>query len=122
MAPKAIVFSDFDGTITQKDSNDYLTDNYGFGYDRRSELNSNVLKGRMSFRDSFKLMLDSVAANKPFEECKHPGGEHLAGPQFQDVLRMVSPERYSHHCPLLWDGPHHPCAAEGACRSLGGQH
>jgi len=24
----------------------------------------------MSFRDSFKLMLDSVAANKPFEECK----------------------------------------------------
>ncbi|ODV91423.1 hypothetical protein CANCADRAFT_148254 [Tortispora caseinolytica NRRL Y-17796] len=65
--PAAIVFSDWDGTITLQDSNDYLTDNIGFGVERRKELNRLVLEGKMSFRDSFDEMLRSV--DMPFEEC-----------------------------------------------------
>lgn len=64
---KAIVFTDFDGTITLKDSNDYLTDNLGYGYQRRRELNVEVLENRWTFRDAFKDMLDSVKT--PFPEC-----------------------------------------------------
>ncbi|CCG82585.1 Uncharacterized phosphatase C823.14 [Taphrina deformans PYCC 5710] len=62
-----IVFSDFDGTITLQDSNDYLTDNIGFGKERRVHLNQEVLHDRMSFRDSFDEMLKSVTT--PFPEC-----------------------------------------------------
>ena len=29
--PKFIFFTDFDGTITNQDSNDYMTDNLGYG-------------------------------------------------------------------------------------------
>ncbi|BFZ55210.1 Pdp3-interacting factor 1 [Savitreella phatthalungensis] len=63
-----IVFSDFDGTITLQDSNDYMTDNVGFGKERRVHLNQEVLHDRMSFRDSFDEMLASVKL--PFDECK----------------------------------------------------
>ncbi|WWC71384.1 uncharacterized protein I206_105339 [Kwoniella pini CBS 10737] len=63
-----VVLSDWDGTITDKDSNDYLVDNLGFGFDKRRELNLECLSGRMTFRDSFKEMLESI--NHPFEECK----------------------------------------------------
>jgi 2,3-diketo-5-methylthio-1-phosphopentane phosphatase len=65
--PKFIFFTDFDGTITTADSNDFLTDNYGFGVDRRRQLNKDVLEGKMHFRDSFLEMLDSVTLS--FEEC-----------------------------------------------------
>jgi len=65
--PKAIVFTDFDGTITLKDSNDYLTDNIGYGAKRRRELNLEVLHGRWTFRTAFKDMIDSIKA--PFPEC-----------------------------------------------------
>ncbi|KAL1973239.1 hypothetical protein VTN31DRAFT_5874 [Thermomyces dupontii] len=65
--PKIIFFTDFDGTITLKDSNDFLTDNLGFGHEKRRALNKAVLDGTMSFRDSFREMLESV---KPgFGEC-----------------------------------------------------
>ncbi|KAA8901446.1 HAD-like domain-containing protein [Sphaerosporella brunnea] len=67
---KAIVFSDFDGTITLTDSNDFLTDNIGYGYKRRRELNIEILEGRWTFRDAFRDMLSSVGSKTPFEECK----------------------------------------------------
>lgn len=71
MAPKhkAIVFSDFDGTITLKDSNDYLTDNVGYGHEKRRAGNIEILEHRVTFRDAFREMLESVAVNKPFQEC-----------------------------------------------------
>ena len=60
---KVIVFSDFDGTITLNDSNgmiiflhmsviwiDYLTDNLGFGVDKRLSLNEAVLDHSRTFR------------------------------------------------------------------------
>lgn len=65
--PKFIFFTDFDGTVTTADSNDFMTDNLGFGKERRRQLNLDVLYGRMDFRDSFLQMLDSVTT--PFNEC-----------------------------------------------------
>ncbi|EHK99794.1 putative Uncharacterized phosphatase [Glarea lozoyensis 74030] len=59
-SPKFIFFTDFDGTITQQDSNDFLVNTYGLGPTRRKELFQDVLFGRTSFRDAFKTMLDSV--------------------------------------------------------------
>lgn len=66
-SPKFIFFTDFDGTITTRDSNDYLTDNLGYGQPLRKAGNRAVLSGAMSFRDSFQEMLDSI--NTPFDEC-----------------------------------------------------
>lgn len=62
----AIVFTDWDGTVTLQDSNDYLTDNLGFGYDQRMAINQKILDGE-PFRDGFKEMLDSI--HLPFPEC-----------------------------------------------------
>ena len=97
-----------DGTITTYDSNDctsqsstkfiltfhilikspVLTDNYGFGKDKRRLGNLEILAGRDTFRwaffkldvwpcinflfrDGFRQMLDSVVANgHTFDECK----------------------------------------------------
>ncbi|TFK73412.1 hypothetical protein BDN72DRAFT_886870 [Pluteus cervinus] len=68
---KFVVLSDWDGTITTFDSNDYLTDNYGYGKEKRRQGNFDVLAGKMTFRDSFKEMLDSVVVNgHTFEQCK----------------------------------------------------
>ncbi|AEO66309.1 uncharacterized protein THITE_2114324 [Thermothielavioides terrestris NRRL 8126] len=65
--PKFIFFTDFDGTITQQDSNDFMTDNLGFGPVLRKKGNEDVLYGRRDFRDAFRDMLDSVAT--PFNMC-----------------------------------------------------
>lgn len=48
--PKVIFFTDFDGTITVDDSNDFMIDNLGFGADRRRVLNKQVLEETLSFR------------------------------------------------------------------------
>lgn len=65
--PKCIFFTDFDGTITLHDSNDWMTDNLGFGGDLRRQGNKDVLEGKDTFRDSFRAMMDSVKT--PFPEC-----------------------------------------------------
>jgi 2,3-diketo-5-methylthio-1-phosphopentane phosphatase len=65
--PKYIFFSDFDGTITQRDSNDFLTDNLGFGEKLRKQGNKDVLEDKISFRDSFQGMMDSVKT--PYDQC-----------------------------------------------------
>lgn len=65
--PKFIFFSDFDGTITQRDSNDYLTDNLGYGEKLRKQGNKDVLEDKISFRDSFRSMMDSVKT--PYDQC-----------------------------------------------------
>ncbi|KAF8960531.1 hypothetical protein BDZ97DRAFT_1302320 [Flammula alnicola] len=68
---KVIVLSDWDGTITTFDSNDYMTDNLGFGKARRREGNLEILAGQDIFRDGFRKMLASVVANGfTFEQCK----------------------------------------------------
>lgn len=65
--PKFIFFTDFDGTITQRDSNDFLTDNLGYGQVLRKQGNADVLHDRISFRDSFRGMMDSVKT--PYDQC-----------------------------------------------------
>lgn len=65
--PKFIFFTDFDGTITTADSNDYMIDNLGCGAAQREADNGEVLAGRAHFRDMFYGMLDSVQT--PFDEC-----------------------------------------------------
>lgn len=65
--PKYIFFTDFDGTITTSDSNDYLTDTLGYGTALRKQGNLDVLEGRTSFRDSFQGMMDSVKT--PYKDC-----------------------------------------------------
>lgn len=67
MSPKVILFTDFDGTITKQDSNDFLVDNYGMGREKRREGNKKVISGDLTFRKLFAEMLDSV--HLPFQEC-----------------------------------------------------
>ncbi|KAJ5168185.1 Pdp3-interacting factor 1 [Penicillium canariense] len=65
--PKLIFFTDFDGTITVDDSNDFMIDNLGFGREERRKLNDAVLEETMSFRDAFRAMLESIKT--PYDEC-----------------------------------------------------
>ncbi|CAI4210924.1 unnamed protein product [Parascedosporium putredinis] len=65
--PKFIFFTDFDGTITQQDSNDHMTDTLGFGRERRLALATEVLAERLSFRDAFDEMLNSITT--PYDQC-----------------------------------------------------
>jgi len=65
--PKFIFFTDFDGTITQQDSNDFMTDTIGYGQEKRREGNLACLEDKISFRDSFQDMMDSVT--KPYDQC-----------------------------------------------------
>lgn len=57
--PKVIFFTDFDGTITLKDTNDYITDNHGYGPEKRRAGNKLILDEVDSFRDGFQKMIDS---------------------------------------------------------------
>ncbi|KAF8198692.1 HAD-like domain-containing protein [Mycena galopus ATCC 62051] len=58
-----VVLTDWDGTITTQDSNDYATDNIGYGKDKRRAGNLSVLEGRNTFRDAFREMMESITAN-----------------------------------------------------------
>ncbi|KAM9905815.1 hypothetical protein OXX80_002827 [Metschnikowia pulcherrima] len=67
MSIPAIIFTDWDGTVTLQDSNDYLTENLGFGRPRRLEINDEILNETKSFKDGFSEMLRSIPT--PFPEC-----------------------------------------------------
>jgi len=68
---KFVILSDWDGTITNHDSNDYMTDNLGMGKEARRVLSEDILSGRQTFRDAFRKELESVTENgHTFEECK----------------------------------------------------
>ncbi|PPQ69219.1 hypothetical protein CVT24_000016 [Panaeolus cyanescens] len=66
-----VVLSDWDGTITTFDSNDFLTDTIGFGKAKRRQGNLDILAGEDTFRDGFRKMLRSIVENgHTFDECK----------------------------------------------------
>lgn len=65
MAVPAIVFTDWDGTVTLQDSNDFLTENLGFGRPRRLQVNTEILNGTKSFKDGFSEMLQSIPTSFP---------------------------------------------------------
>lgn len=87
--PKFIFFTDFDGTITVNDSNDYLTDNLGFGQVLRRQGNINILDGKQSFREALQQMLDSVQI--PFNECIKVLEENIKlDPYFPEFFEFCS--------------------------------
>ncbi|KAK0522740.1 hypothetical protein OC842_006374 [Tilletia horrida] len=61
-----LMITDFDGTITLRDSNDFMVDTLGMGYTERRKLNDLILKEELSFRDGFHQMLQSV--HEPFDK------------------------------------------------------
>ena len=65
--PKFIFFTDFDGTITKQDSNDFMIEKFGIGPVVRKEMFQDILFGRRTFRDAFKEMLDSISL--PLDQC-----------------------------------------------------
>lgn len=66
----AILFTDWDGTVTLQDSNDMLTDNLGMGYDARMVLDAGIRDGSLTFRDAFEQMLSSVSdKGYPLDKC-----------------------------------------------------
>jgi 2,3-diketo-5-methylthio-1-phosphopentane phosphatase len=65
--PKLIFFTDFDGTITQQDSNDFMIEKFGIGPVVRKEMFQDILIGRRTFRDAFKEMLDTISL--PLNNC-----------------------------------------------------
>jgi len=75
---KFVVLSDWDGTITTCDSNDYLTDNYGMGNEARVALNVQMLEfdksgntSGISFKDGFEPMMKSVVEKgHSLADCK----------------------------------------------------
>lgn len=85
---KAIIFTDFDGTVTLQDSNDYLTEELGFGKARRLELNDLILNGEITFRDAFSQMLDSV--DMPFDKCIEFLLKHISlDPGFKETFHWA---------------------------------
>lgn len=84
--PKFIFFTDFDGTITLQDSNDFMTDNLGYGPERRRQLTAECLQGKLTFRDSFRDMMESV--KKPFNECVQYLVDHIQlDPHFAEFFQ-----------------------------------
>ncbi|KAH6676709.1 HAD-like domain-containing protein [Halenospora varia] len=87
--PKHIFFTDFDGTITLRDSNDFLTDNLGYGQVLRKQGNQDVLHDRMTFRDSFRGMMDSVKT--PYDKCIQTLLENIKlDPHFKEFYTWCS--------------------------------
>jgi len=90
-SPKVIFFTDYDGTITQQDSNDFLTDNVGFGVDLRRKGNQDVLDGSRDFRDAFQEMMDSVSL--PFDRCVDLLSENITlDPYFKEFFLFCREE------------------------------
>lgn len=90
-SPKFIFFTDFDGTITLRDSNDFMTDNLGFGTALRKQGNMDVLNDTKTFRASFKEMLDSVTL--PFDKCIETLLENIKlDPYFKEFMTWAKSE------------------------------
>ncbi|KEF53409.1 uncharacterized protein A1O9_10384 [Exophiala aquamarina CBS 119918] len=83
--PRVIFFTDFDGTITLQDTNDFITDNYGMGKAARRELFRAVIDETDTFLNTFQKMLDSW--NMPFPQVLSILREHITlDPHFRDFM------------------------------------
>ncbi|KAH9205879.1 HAD-like domain-containing protein [Leptodontidium sp. 2 PMI_412] len=65
--PKIVFFTDFDGTITTIDSNDYLVAKLGYGEKLLDQSNLDVLEGRVSLREALVDQMHSI--NYSLEDC-----------------------------------------------------
>ena len=64
---KAVIFTDFDGTVTWQDSNDYLADTLGLGKEKRLKIFEGIIDGSKTFREAFTEMIKSIKT--PLPEC-----------------------------------------------------
>ncbi|AGO09968.1 AaceriAAL023Wp [[Ashbya] aceris (nom. inval.)] len=88
---KAVIFSDFDGTITWQDSNDFLADKYGLGQAARTQLFEGVIDGTKTFREGFSQILESVQL--PFDQCVAKVREHVQlDPGFKSMYEWTQRE------------------------------
>lgn len=94
--PKIIFFTDFDGTITLKDTNDYVTDNHGYGLEKRRQGNALILDGTDSFRDGFQKMIDSwkLSFTEVVEVLK---ANIKLDPHFKEFAEWAQ----AHHIPII---------------------
>jgi 2,3-diketo-5-methylthio-1-phosphopentane phosphatase len=84
-SPKVIFFTDFDGTITLQDTNDFITDNYGMGGPQRHAIMQEILDETKTFRDGFQEMLDTW--NMPFSRILQILSENIGlDPGFKDFM------------------------------------
>ncbi|KIW60131.1 hypothetical protein PV05_00372 [Exophiala xenobiotica] len=94
--PRVIFFTDFDGTITLQDTNDFITDNYGMGYAERRQLFHAVIDQTDTFRNTFQKMLDSW--KMPFPQVLDILRENISlDPYFKDFMVWAR----SHHVPVI---------------------
>lgn len=65
--------------------NDWLTDNLGYGSEKRKQENKHTLNGTNSFRESFKGMMESVTT--PYNKCIQLLVENIKlDPHFKDFF------------------------------------
>ncbi|KAI6000382.1 HAD-like domain-containing protein [Pisolithus orientalis] len=66
-----------------------MTDNLGYGKEKRRDGNLDILSGKTTFRDEFRRMLDSVSANgHTLDECKEVLKQNIKlDPGFRDFYR-----------------------------------
>ena len=94
--PRVIFFTDFDGTITLQDTNDFITDNYGMGYEQRRKLFHAVIDHSDSFRNTFQKMLDSW--KMPFPKVLEILRDNISlDPHFKDFMVWAR----AHHVPVI---------------------
>ena len=94
--PKVIFFTDFDGTITLQDTNDFITDNYGMGEPKRAAIMQEILKENMTFRDGFQDMLDTW--NMPFPQILEILSQNIQlDPHFKDFMTWAR----AHNVPVI---------------------
>ncbi|KIW21185.1 hypothetical protein PV08_01765 [Exophiala spinifera] len=83
--PRVIFFTDFDGTITLQDTNDFITDNYGMGKAERRQLFHAVIDNTDTFRNTFQKMLDSW--KMPFPQVLSILRDNISlDPHFRDFM------------------------------------
>lgn len=54
--------------VTLLDSNDHMVDTVGMGYTERRKINEEIINERVSYKEGFRTMLESV--NRPFKEME----------------------------------------------------
>jgi len=66
-----------------------MTDNLGYGKEKRRAGNKDILDGKITFRDAFREMLESVVANgHTMDECKEVLKKNIKlDPGFKDFYR-----------------------------------
>lgn len=65
-----------------------MTDNIGYGQEKRKQGNRDTLEGKLTFRDSFREMMDSVT--RPYNECIQYLVDNIKlDPRFEEFFRWA---------------------------------